>query len=174
MDLRVKIKRLHKDAVIPQYSKEGDAGLDLTAVDKYYDVNGCVVYKTGIAVEIPEGYVGLIYPRSSVSRVDLFVVNSVGVIDSGFRGEVTVKFKPIPFFEVDDDTEFDKDKFKDVTHTILPNHKVEEVYVEAYEYHIGERIAQLIIMPYPKVQFEEVEELTQTERGDGGFGSTGK
>ena len=60
--MKVRIKKLHENAVIPSYAKKGDAGLDLTAVDKYYDVHGCVVYRTGISIEIPEGYVGLIFP----------------------------------------------------------------------------------------------------------------
>lgn len=170
--MRVKIKRLHKDSVIPQYSKEGDAGLDLTAVDRYFDVHGNAVYRTGIAIEIPEGYVGLLFPRSSVSKVDLSLCNCVGVIDSNYRGEIIAKFKPTLIYEVHDDSEFEENKFKHWDRIIVPTREFGAMSHQNYE--VGERIAQLIIMPYPKVQFEEVEELTQTERGDGGFGSTGK
>ena len=170
--MKVRIKKLHKDAVIPSYAKEGDAGLDLTAVERYFDVNGNVVYHTGIAVEIPEGYVGLLFPRSSICKEDLSLCNSVGIIDSNYRGEIIAKFKPTLSFEVSDDSEFDKDKYS--------NWEKVGILSEEYgryahlNYPVGARIAQLIIMPYPKIEFEEVEELTKTNRGDGGFGSSGK
>ena len=96
--MEVRIKKLHPDAVIPTYAKDGDAGMDLTAVTKSYDRDGNVVYGTGLAFEIPEGYVGLVFPRSSLSRLDIALSNCVGVIDSGYRGEVTVKFKPAMLF----------------------------------------------------------------------------
>lgn len=172
--MEVKIKKLVKDAVIPKYAKEGDAGMDLTAVGCYYDADGCIVYKTGLAIEIPEGFVGLVFPRSSISKMDVFLTNCVGVIDSGYRGEILAKFKPVAFFEPNDDTEFDDNKFKSCTEVHLPQSKDEEVYENAIKYNLGERIAQLIIIPYPHIEFEEVEELTKTERGDGGYGSSGK
>lgn len=140
--MKVKIKKLHPDAVIPKYAKPGDAGMDLTAVsveDEYY--NGNVVYNTGLAFEIPEGYVGLLFPRSSNSKKGLLLSNSVGVIDSGYRGEVSFKFK--------------------VLNSSMGVYKV------------GERIGQILIVPYPQIEFEEVEELSETERGTGGYGSTG-
>lgn len=173
MELRVKIKKIHKCAVIPTYAKKGDAGLDLTAVEKHFDIHGNVVYRTGLAVEIPEGYVGLLFPRSSVCKLDLSLCNSVGVIDSNYRGEIIVKFKPTPIFEVADDTEFEEGKFKEYERVMIPE-GADNMNMFNAQYDIGVRIAQLIIMPYPKVEFEEVEELTQTERGNGGFGSTGK
>ena len=91
-NLKVKIKKLHKDAVIPSYAHSTDCGLDLTAVSKTYDEYGNVVYGFGLAFEIPEGYAGFIFPRSSNHKSGLLLTNSVGVIDSGFRGEVTAKF----------------------------------------------------------------------------------
>jgi dUTP pyrophosphatase len=87
--LRVNIKKLHQNAVIPTYAKPGDAGMDLIAISKQYDEFDNVVYGTGIAIEIPENYVGLIYPRSSICKKDLYLTNHVGVIDSGYRGERT-------------------------------------------------------------------------------------
>jgi dUTP pyrophosphatase len=140
--MKIKIKKLHKDAVIPQYAKPGDAGMDITAISKCYDEWDNVVYGTGLAFEIPEGYVGLLFPRSSNSKQDLILSNSIGVLDSGYRGEVLFKFKMI------------NDMFR------------------AYE--IGDRIGQIIILPYPKIEFEEVEELSDTERGEGGWGHTGR
>lgn len=142
--MKVNIKKIHKGAVIPSYAKHGDAGMDLTAVSKSYDEHGNVVYGTGLAFEIPFGYVGYVFPRSSNSKKDLLLSNSVGVIDSGYRGEVLLKFK----------------------------HVENMTYGEEYE--IGDRIAQLIILPYPQINFIEVDELTETERGQGGFGSTDK
>ena len=152
----VKIKRLHPDAVIPKYAKDGDAGMDLYAVedgDTSKD-DGLAEYSTGIAVEIPEGYVGLLFPRSSISKTGCRLSNAVGVIDSGYRGEIKVKMDLAigllaAFLEGDD-----------------------EMILRTPPYRKGERVAQLIIMPYPQVEFEEVEDLTETERGEGGFGST--
>lgn len=89
---KIRIKRLNDKAVIPAYSKPGDAGLDLTATSITYE-DDLICYGTGIAIEIPTGFVGLLYPRSSVSKVDLSLSNSVGVIDSNYRGELIVKFR---------------------------------------------------------------------------------
>lgn len=141
--MQVKIKKTHKNAVIPSYAKDGDAGLDLTAVDFHTDEQGNYVYDTGITLEIPKGYVGLVFPRSSIADKELLLTNSVGVIDSGYRGSIKAKFKPT-----------------NNTNTNI--------------YKIGDRIAQLIILPYPQINFEEVEKLSETERGDKGYGSTNK
>lgn len=92
--MKVKIKKLSPLAKIPTYAKPGDAGMDLTAVSREIDENGNMVYKFGLALEIPEGYVGLIFPRSSNTEKTLTMGNSVGVVDSGYRGEICVKFKP--------------------------------------------------------------------------------
>jgi len=138
--MKVKIKKLSELAVIPSYSKHGDAGMDLTCVSvnetTYY-----TEYDTGLSVEIPEGFVGLVFPRSSISNTDLILANSIGVIDSGYRGSIKCRFKSI-------------------------NEK-EAVYKP------GDRIAQLIILPYPEVEFEEVQELSTSVRGETGFGSSG-
>lgn len=141
--LEVNIKKLHPDAVIPSYAKDGDAGMDLVAVGKEDVSPTQVKYFTGLAMEIPYGYVGLIFPRSSVYKAGLSLSNAVGVIDSGYRGELMAVFNK---------------KFG----MNLPN------------YQIGDRFAQIIILPYPQVMFVESEELSETERGSGGFGSTGK
>ena len=148
--LEAKIKKLHKDAVIPKYETVGSVGMDLTAVSKEYDEHGNVVFGTGLAIQIPEGYYADLRPRSSISKYDLVLANSVGTIDSDYRGELILKFKPSVYFGVnrgDDD---------------------------GVMYDVGDRIAQLVILPYPKVSFVEVDELSETERGTGGFGSTNK
>ncbi len=140
--MKVKIKKTHKDAIIPSYAINGDAGMDLTAVDLQYDDDNNIVYDTGLAFEIPEGYVGLIFPRSSNAKKDLLLSSSVGVLDSNFRGSITFKFKKLEY--------------------------------EGEFYKVGDRVGQIIIMPYPKIEFDEVEELSDTKRGAGGYGSTGK
>ena len=148
--LDVKIMKLVEEAVIPQYSLEGDAGLDLTATFRSYDEFGNVVYHTGIAMEIPKGYVGLLFQRSSVSTKQQFLTNAVGVIDSNYRGEIMLKFKP----------------------TVQAHNKVESLFNEMYE--VGEKIGQLIILPYPSVNFILSDNLSDTVRGSNGFGSTDK
>ena len=150
--MEVRIKKLHPDAVIQKYAKTGDAGLDLTAVTKSYDRDGNIVYGTGLAFEIPDGYVGLVFPRSSLSSLDIALSNCVGVIDSGYRGEVTAKFKPAMLFNREQ-------------RPIILNNRI---------YEVGERVAQIIIIPYPKIEFIESDELSETERGTGGYGSSGK
>lgn len=140
--MKVRFKKVVPEAIIPSYAKSGDAGLDLTATSKVWDEEKQkIVMGTGLAVEIPEGYVGLIFPRSSIVKTFLTLANSVGVIDSGYRGEI--KF------------------FFDSGHRPAKN------------YEIGDRIGQLVIMPYPLIAPEEAEELSDTERGIGGFGSSG-
>ena len=80
--MKVKIKKLCENAVIPSYANPGDAGMDLVATSRMFDKYGNVEYGTGLAMEIPEGYVGLIFPRSSICKQDLSLSNAVGVIDS--------------------------------------------------------------------------------------------
>lgn len=92
--MNIKIKKLSKDAVIPSYAKIGDAALDLTAVSISY-TNSYVEYGTGLAIEIPEGFAGFVFPRSSISNYDLNLCNSVGVIDSNYRGEIKLRFKTV-------------------------------------------------------------------------------
>jgi dUTP pyrophosphatase len=170
--MEIKIKKLHPDAVIPSYSKLGDAGQDLVCVSRHFDAEGCVVYGTGLAFEIPEGHVGLIFPRSSNAKKDLILTNSVGVVDSGYRGEVMFKFKPVPFFAEEGWGEGAVTESFD--YTVTPGSRVlddSEFGTQLYE--VGDRVGQIIIMPYPQVVFVESEDLTETLRGAGGFGSTG-
>jgi len=152
--MKIKVKKLHEKAVVPKYAKPGDACFDLIAVDSKQviaaginPVNKEMIrmpvyseYDTGLAFEIPEGHVGLIFPRSSVSNTTGFLANSVGVIDSGYRGSVKLRFRE-PFI--------------------------------GKKYEVGDKIGQMMIVPIPKVELEEADELSETERGKGGFGSTG-
>lgn len=142
--LTIRFKKLHPDAKAPFQATLGSAGYDLTAVymePVAHTHRRIVKYGTGLAVEIPSGYVGLVFPRSSVYKADVQMANCVGVIDSDYRGEITAVF------------------YVDLT---------------SENYAKGDRIAQLVIMPIPAVKFVEAEELTDTERGIGGYGSTGR
>lgn len=170
--IKVKIKKLHKDAVIPQYAHGTDAGLDLTAVSRKHDEYGNVVYGFGLSFEIPEGYVGLIFPRSSNHKHYLTLTNSVGVIDSGYRGEVTAKFSHnlidfVPRNFIERIMYFISGRLRGLHADIRASQDC------SYDYNVGDRVAQMIIIPYPKVMFEEVQELSESERGTNGYGSTG-
>lgn len=154
--MQIKIKKLYEDSILPTKAHTTDAGYDLYAHSKFYDGDGNVVYGSGIAMEIPKGYVGLVFPRSSISKKDLILSNSVGVIDSGYRGEILFKFKTCQQVRTDG--------------VIAAPLTVPLVYC----YDIEERIGQIIIMPYPEIEFVEVDELSDSERGNGGYGSSGK
>lgn len=144
--MEIKVKKLVPEAVVPTRAHASDAGFDLVAVSRVIDGDGAVVYGTGLAFEIPEGYVGLVFPRSSVAKKDLVLSNCVGVIDAGYRGEVMAKFKLMD-----------------------PIYK-HEVY---HWYTVGERVCQIVFMKLPEVELVESDELSESERGAGGYGSTG-
>lgn len=141
----IKIKRSKALKTIPGYAKQGDAGIDLTAVEILSDTVNQITYGTGLSIEIPEGYVGLVYPRSSIRNKSLLLSNSVGVIDSGYRGEIQATFNK--------------------TNSVHSNDSV---------YAVGDRICQIIIVPYPKVNLIPVQSLSESIRGIKGFGSTGE
>ena len=142
--MKIKFKKLIDGAVAPKQGSATAAGFDLTATSKRWNRKFSVwEYGTGIAVEIPEGYAGFIFPRSSVFKTGLTLTNCVGVIDSDYRGEIMAKFA--------------------------------DTYLgDGEEYHVGDRIGQMIILEVPKVEYVEADELSVTERGAGGYGSTGK
>lgn len=154
--MKIKIKKLSESAVIPAKAHASDAGFDLTATSCHIDDYGAMVYGTGIAMEIPDGYVGLVFPRSSIAKKDIVLSNCVGVIDSGYRGEVMAKFKPTNFFK----------EYNNRRGICCP--------IDGSIYGIGDRIAQIIIMPIPEVEFDVVSTLSDSDRGNGGYGSTGK
>ena len=139
--MKVNFKKLNPEAQKPKFGKPGDAGADLVATSFDLTRDGQVVYGTGLAVEIPEGMVGLVFPRSSIRNYDLVLSNGVGVIDSGYRGEIMATFNL-------------KNPWADI-------------------YKVGDRIAQLVIVPVPLISYVETQELSETARGEGGHGSTG-
>lgn len=144
--MTLKFKKLSDKAVMPVRAHKSDAGLDLTATKITTVINECgqlmLVYHTDLAVEIPEGHVGLLFPRSSIYKKSLQQTNCVGVIDAGYRGELMVVYK--------------------ATTDCVP-----AIYKE------GERFAQLVIVPIPNIDIEEVTELSESDRSNGGYGSTG-
>lgn len=139
--MKIKIKKLIEEAVVPVRAHPTDAGMDITATSKEV-TSKFIEYGIGLSLEIPTGYVGLIFPRSSISKTNLTLANSIAVIDSNFRGEVRLRF---------DRRDHDS---------------------SSLSYNIGDRIGQIIIMPYPEYEYEVVEELDDTDRGVGSFGST--
>lgn len=144
--MEVKFKRLSDKAILPIRAHEGDAGVDLTATNITTSINEAgqlmMVYHTDLAVEIPEGYVGLLFPRSSIWKKSITFTNCVGVVDSGYRGELMIVAK--------------------ATTDVVPR-----------IYNVGERFAQLVIVPCPTYTIVEAADLEDSERGEDGFGSTG-
>lgn len=139
--MKLKFKKLYENTVLPKHAKRGDAGMDITAISVEEKRNQ-VIYGTGLSVEIPNGYVGLLFSRSSIYKKDLYLSNATGVLDSGYRGEIKFIFNK------------KHDTFNDI-------------------YNIGDRIGQLVVVPYESCETEFVDELSETERGSGGYGSTG-
>ena len=143
----LKFKKLVENAKIPNKATSDSNGFDLTATSKeWHDEFQAFVYGTGIAVEIPKGYVGLLFPRSSVRKYDLIMANCVGVIDSDYRGEIMATFK-------------------------ITNPYQRKAY---NVYNVGDKCCQLIIVPAPEFELKEVDELSETERGTKGHGESDK
>jgi dUTP pyrophosphatase len=141
----IKFKKLDEKAVIPTKAHTWDACYDLTAVSLKLDIDkNFVQYDTKLALEIPRGFAGLIYPRSSVSNYTLALCNSIAVIDSPYRGSILLRFR-------------------------IVRAQNQELKI----YSVGDRIGQLFIVPTLSVNFIEVNELDETDRGSGNFGSSG-
>lgn len=140
----VKFKKLHPEARVPAYATPGSACFDIFSVERKWIRQGFAeIFETGLAFEIPENHVLMVFSRSGHGfKNDVRLGNCVGILDHDYRGELKVKLR----------SDGDEDMFVDV----------------------GDRIAQGIVIPYPHVEFEEVDELSETDRGAGGFGSTGK
>jgi len=141
--MKVRLKRIHKDAIIPTYGTSGSTCVDLYVIEDYYfkpqDVR---LLHTGIALEIPEGYEALIRPRGSSIKTQLLILNTPGTVDYDYRGEILVGMKNVGY---------------------------KDVVIKK-----GERVAQMTIKKFERIEFEEVEELSETTRGSGRLGSTGK
>lgn len=156
--MKLKVKRLDKDIPMPRYAKEGDAGFDLRSTSAVEIAPGdTVTVGTGLAFEIPEGYVGLVFPRSGLGSRGVNLANCVGVIDSGYRGQVMAPLhnnRKCAIF---------------TAHGVFDN-RAGDGYVRIER---GDRVAQMVVVPFATCEFEEVDELAASERGTGGFGSSG-
>ena len=141
--MEIKVRKIDTNASVPKFSHESDGCADLTAVREWRDEWGNLCVGTGISLEIPNGYVGLLFARSSISKTCLILRNHVGVIDAGYRGEVIFKFQ-----ESDG----------------LGTYGT---------YKIGDRVGQIMIIPRPKISYIEASALSESARSEGGFGSTG-
>lgn len=161
--LKIRIKKTDPRAVIPTKAHPTDVGYDLTAIERSVDEYGNINYRTGLAFEIPEGVGGFIFPRSSNNKRPLMLANAVAVIDPPYRGEVWLKFKPTMRMEYDG------------AEGLTPEYMAmcaDDYLEESYE--VGDRIAQIVFLPFYNANFIEVEKLSETDRGESGNGGSGK
>jgi dUTP pyrophosphatase len=158
--MKVKFKRLHKDAVIPKQSSEGAGGWDVVATEIIQESEDFVICKLGFALELPKGYKLTLVPRSSLTKTKWIIQNSPGLGDEDYRGEYQFRFRCIP---------------TEIKSYVTGIHEVKSILVyENFPYKIGDRIAQCYLEEVIPMEFEEVDELEDTIRNSGGFGSTGK
>ena len=194
--LEIKLKKLDKNAVIPRYAHDGDVGMDLTAISVEYDrEHDMYIYHTGLAFETDKHYGIFLFPRSSNRKTDAYLCNHVGIADSAiYRGEIILCFKNRTSLEVRAEIEKSRCFISRLSYepfttssgnSVIFNwsHVAKDaenagnwIYdnpMQYAPYQVGERIAQMVVLPYPNVKISEREELSETERGSGGFGSTG-
>lgn len=160
--MKIKVKLLNENAVLPKYAHSGtDMGADITCTSvEYQEEKDRFVYHTGLAFEIPKGFGMLIFPRSSNTKTESYLPNSVGILDSGYRGELMFIYKL-------------RDSLRSIISGISEEHRNEFIINNYAPYQVGDRIGQVVILPYPIIEYVESNELSETERGAGGFGSTG-
>lgn len=199
--MNIKVKILDNNAKLPIYSTPGSACMDVTCTSIEYmkDID-TYIFHTGLAFEIPENHAMLIFPRSSNRRTDYYMPNSVGILDSDYRGELMITFKERNGYFVENSVNIFRQLISNL-HDIVNidtalnminiKRRIENCFsqLEAYNnvnriltkdgmkpipYKIGDKIAQIMIIPYPKVEFEVVNKLSASKRGEGGFGSTGR
>lgn len=148
----LKVKRLYDDAMLPDKKVLTDEGWDLFVHSVHFDNDGAIVYGSGIAIELNEGYVADLRCRSSISKYDIVLTNAIGTIDAGYRGEIMAKFKIAPRFNEEGNVDMSQVK----------------AYIR------GDRFAQLVIRKSEQGTIREVDKLTPTQRGANGYGSTGR
>ena len=194
--LEIKLKKLDKNAVIPQYAHDGDVGMDLTAISVEYDrEHDMYIYHTGLAFETDKHYGIFLFPRSSNRKTDAYLCNHVGIADSAiYRGEIILCFKNRTSLEVRAEIEKSRCFISRLSYEPFTTSSGDSVVfnwphiardaesagnwiydnpMQYAPYQIGERVAQMVVLPYPNVKISEREELSETERGSSGFGSTG-
>ncbi|MBR6515516.1 MAG: hypothetical protein IKT40_01535 [Bacilli bacterium] len=191
----IKFKKLDERAVIPTYAHDGDVGMDLTAIDVEYDEEkDLYIYHTGLAFESDKHYGQLLFPRSSNRKTDAYLCNSVGIADSAiYRGEIMICYKNRDSISLMAEVEGLKAYISTLSVALSENvnsSEIASVSLEMYNfskekciekaknlefapYKVGDKVAQMVFVSYPNVNLIEQEELTDTERGANGFGSTG-
>ena len=195
--LSIKLKKLDDRAVIPSYTYDGDVGMDLTAIDVEYDRDkDMYIYHTGIALETEKHYGVLLFPRSSNRNTDAYLCNHVGIADTAnYRGEIMLCFKNRTSLEVRAQLEQSRYFISAITSTsftVSTGDAIEFSWPSCARnaqsatnwiwdnplsfapYQVGDRIGQMVVIPHPYVKIHEVKELSQSERGDNAFGSSGK
>ena len=194
--LEIKLKKLDKNAVIPQYAHDGDVGMDLTAISVEYDrEHDMYIYHTGLAFETDKHYGIFLFPRSSNRKTDAYLCNHVGIADSAiYRGEIILCFKNRTSLEVRAEIEKSRCFISRLSYEPFTTSSSDSVVfnwphiameaestgnwiydnpMQYAPYQVGERVAQMVVLPYPNVKISEQEELSETERGSNNFGSTG-
>lgn len=159
--MKVKIKKFHKDAVIPEFATAGSACMDVVATEIESGNGNVIICKLGFGTQIPEGYKACFAPRSSFSDKGWVMANSPAQIDSDYRGEWMIKFQAIPNDVAQEGGDYGSLYYDELKYWDFP-------------YKVGDRVAQMWLEKVVQFEFEEVEELDSTERGEGGFGSTGR
>ena len=184
--LEIFFKKIDERAIVPTYAHDGDVGMDMTAIDAEYDKEGdFYIYHTGLAFESPKHYGILMFPRSSNRKTDAYLCNHVGVADSAiYRGEILFCFKNrtslrqialesrmISFWNSIEEGKSVEEATKESVKAWSDAFKDPLLFAP---YKVGDRIGQMVVIPYPNVKLIEKEQLSETERGDGAFGSTDK
>ena len=162
-NVTIKFKKLDPEAVIPSYAHDGDVGMDLTAVMVEYDEKkDLYIYHTCLALESDYGYGVFLYPRSSNCKTEAYLTNGVGIADSAiYRGEIQLRYK-------------NRDRYRKSFWEWITGKVNVERALKFAPFQVGDRVGQMVVFPYPHVNVEVVDELSETVRGTGGFGSTGK
>lgn len=194
--LFIKMKKIDDRAVIPSYAHDGDVGMDLTAIDVEYDrEHDMYIYHTGLALETDKHYGVLLFPRSSNRKTDAYLCNHVGIVDSAiYRGEIMFCYKNRTSLDTRAEIERCRRFFGDISYksfTVTNGNNIEFTWADSasnaksaldwvYDnpmtyapYQVGDRIGQMVVIPYPNVKISVVNNLSDTERGENGFGSTG-
>ena len=195
--LEVKFKKLNEKAVIPTYAHDGDVGMDLTAISVEYDMEkDMYIYHTGLAFETDKHYGMFLFPRSSNRNTEAYLCNHVGIADTAiYRGEIILCYKNRTSLQVRAEMEKVRYFFNDVSYksftissdcglmftwqdsaknAISASNWIYDNPMSFAPYQVGDRIAQMVILPYPNVKLREFNELSSTDRNDNGFGSSGK
>lgn len=178
-NVKIFFKKLDEKAVVPSYAHDGDVGMDMTAIGVEYDAeNDTYIYHTGLAFESAKGYGAFLFPRSSNRKTDAYLCNHVGVGDIAlYRGEIMFCFKNRTSLKDRASLEafnffiHNRDAHEDAINMVYAS--VMGNPMDYAPYKVGDRVGQMIVMPHPYVNLFEVDKLSDTDRGEGGFGSTG-